>query len=400
MAKVYVIGIDGSGVLAEKASLALRSSWTILASKRLNDVFSGYQEYPALSEKIRVINGVDETISLIRETSEAVSVIASGDPMFFGIGTRIAEALPEADVEIYPALSSVQLAFSKIRLPWHDAFFLSLHGNVKREWGIEDVPQLAERQGKLVILAGGENTPGKIARSLPAGARVYVLERLGFEDEAVKEGNPEEISQMTFRTPNLMVVVYESPESVAFGLEEAEFIHERGLVTKDEVRAAALHKLRLPAKGVLWDVGAGSGSVSIEAKRLCPALHVYSIERDSARVEQIRENCVSLRAGGINIVHGEASSALEGLPAPDRVFIGGAGRGLSSVIEQVLKRMERGIIVVSAITLESLSEAREALRAQGLSHHVTSISVSRSQPLEGREYMKALNQIFLIKAEK
>lgn len=399
MAKVYVVGIDGSGVLAERAKDALAQSRTILASERLRDVFVGYREYPEMSEKVQVINAVDDTIGFIKGARSSVSVIASGDPMFFGMGARIVEALPEADVEIYPALSSIQLAFSRMRLPWHDTFFMSLHGNVKRDWGVEDVPHLAERYGKLVILTGGENTPEKIARILPEGARVYVLERLGLEGEAVREGSPEDISRMTFRTPNLMVVVCE-PRGVAFGLEEFEFLHERGLVTKDEVRAVALHKLRLPVKGVLWDIGAGSGSVSIEAKRLCPSVDVYAVEKDAARVEQIRENAVLLRAGKINIVCGEAPSALEGLPAPDRVFIGGAGRGLPSVIEYVSQRMDRGIIVVSAITLESLAEAREALRAQGLRPRVSSISVSRAQPLEGREYMKALNQIFLVKAEK
>lgn len=399
MAKVYVVGIDGSGVLAERARDALAQSRTILASERLRDVFTGYREYPAVSEKVQVINAVDDTIGFIRGARSSVSVIASGDPMFFGIGARITEALPEADVEIYPALSSVQLAFAKIRLPWHDAFFMSLHGRIKRQWSVDDVPLLAETRGKLVILTGGDNTPEKIARVLPEKARVYVLEKLGFQDEAVKEGSPEEISRMTFRTPNLMVVVCE-PRGVAFGLEEFEFLHERGLFTKDEVRAVALHKLRLPVKGVLWDVGAGSGAVSIEAKRLCPSVEVYAVEKDAAKVEHIRENAVSLRAGKINIVRGEAPSALEGLPAPDRVFIGGAGRGLPSVIEYVSRRMDRGIIVVSVITLESLSEAREALRAQGLRPQVSSISVSRSQPLDGREYMKALNQIFLVRAEK
>jgi len=398
MARIHVIGIDGSGLLAERAFLALRRSPAILTSGRLRDAFSKYDGYASVKEKLRVVDDMDETIRLLGEATEEVSVIASGDPMFFGIGGRIVEAFPDA--EIYPALSSVQLAFSRLRLPWHDAFFVSLHGSVKRDWGIEDVPLLAERHRKLAILTGGENTPERISRALPSGARVFVLERLGFEDETVKEGSPEEISRMSFRIPNLMVVVRGPGEGIAFGLNEEDFIHDKGLLTKDEVRAVALHKLRLPMKGVLWDIGAGSGSVSIEAKRLCPALDVYSIEKDPAREEHIRENSVSLRAGRIHIVPGEAPSALEGLPAPDRAFVGGAGRGLPSVVGHILKNMGKGIVVVSAITLESLHEALEAFRAQGLEPQALSISVSRSRPIEGREYLKALNQVFLIKAEK
>ncbi|MCK4912015.1 MAG: precorrin-6Y C5,15-methyltransferase (decarboxylating) subunit CbiT, partial [Thermodesulfovibrionales bacterium] len=298
---------------------------------------------------------------------------------------------------------SVQVAFARVGLSWQDAEFVSLHGSVRREWVVDDLPLLCERYKKLVVLTGGENTPSKLARMLSAKSAVHVLERLGYPDERVTSGTPEDISRGEFENPNLMIVLTPETDAPVFGLREDEFRHERSLITKDEVRAVAIHKLRLPLSGVLWDVGSGSGSVGIEARRLSPGLRVYAIERDSARAEDIRHNARVLAAGEINIVEGEAPEAfdeLADLAAPDRVFIGGGGASLKEIVNASVSAMEAGIVVVSTITIESLTEAVAELKSLGLTPEVTSLSVSRSKDVGGREYLKAENQIFLIKVEK
>ncbi len=403
---IYVIGIDGLLTLGKRAEELLMNAESVLASRRLDELLKEYAVYSSISEKLKVITPIDETMEFLRAASGPTAIVASGDPLFYGIGSKIMDAIPEAEVELLPALSSIQIAFSRIGVSWHDAELISLHGSTKRKWTVEDLPLLCQRHQKLAILTGGENSPSKLAQMLPSESKVHVLERLGYPDERVSKGTPEEVSHMEFKDPNIMIVLTAESNAPVFGLNENEFAHERALITKDEVRAVALHKLRLPvgsSGGVFWDVGSGSGSVGIEARRLSPGMHVYAIEKDPSRVKDIRRNAKELCAGEINIIEGEAPEVLKELAnmaAPDRVFIGGGGASLKEIISSVISAMKGGIVVVSTITLESLTEAVSEFKSLGLTPEVTSLSVSRSQEVGGREYLKAENQIFLIKAVK
>lgn len=361
-------------------------------------MFGGYPEFEAHRGRCRVMDGVEETASFLKRERGNAAVLASGDPLFFGIGRRLLEEFTERKVELHPAVSSMQLAFARVKASWEDAFFVSLHGPKKREWEIGDLPLLLEFHAKLVILTGGETTPQKIASVLPSDVRVYVLERLGYPDERLREGRPSSIKRMKFRDPNLMLVMSELSDMPVFGLKEGEFGHTRGLITKDEVRAVVLHKLRLPRRGVFWDIGAGSGSVSIEAKRLSPALRVYAVEKDTSRAKNILVN--SKRLAGVQVIQGGAPAVLKGLPTPDRVFIGGSGRGRAGVVKYVSSRMKKGVVVAAAITLESLNETSDTLKAEGFSLDFSSISVSRAEPLKGRRYLRALNPVFVIEAAR
>ena len=412
--KIFVIGIDGSSAFSPKAEELLMNAESVLASRRLDELLKEYAIYPLIKDKLKVITPIAETMEFLRATSGPTAIIASGDPLFYGIGSKIMDELidgpeaevPEVEIEILPALSSIQIAFSRIGVSWHDAELISLHGSTKRKWTVDDLPLLCQRHQKLAILTGGENSPSKLAQMLPSKSKVHVLERLGYPDERVSKGTPEEVSHMEYKDPNIMIVLTAESNAPVFGLNEGEFQHERALITKDEVRAVALHKLRLPfgpSGGVFWDVGSGSGSVGIEAKRLSPGLSVYAIEKDPSRVKDIEHNAKELCAGEINVLEGEAPEAFKDLAdqgAPDRVFIGGGGAGLAGIIRAAWELMDAGIIVASTITIESLSEAMAELKALGATPEVTSLSISRSRDVGGRDYLKAENQIFLIKAEK
>jgi precorrin-6Y C5,15-methyltransferase (decarboxylating) len=185
-----------------------------------------------------------------------------------------------------------------------------------------------------------------------------------------------------------------------FGLVEKEIRHSRGLITKDEVRAVALHKLTLPQKGVLWDIGAGSGSVSIEAARLSSGLRVYPIEKDDEQIANIEENKVQFDCSNITITAGEAPEALRTLPSPDRVFVGGSHGQLSGIIGVVNERMPKGIIVINAVTLETLNEAVVLLEKSGFTVDISQVSISRSKLVNGQRHMAALNQISVIRGER
>lgn len=423
--KLSVVGI-GYRPLGNQAKELVRGSSVILASSRLFEVFQRYDEYEAAKDRIKVISKVPDTIAFIREwfsqqAAHPLVLLASGDPFFFGIGRRMIEEFGSERVEIIPDLSSVQTAFARINVPWDDAFFISLHGGPdiakrrKLPYEISDIPWLIERHGKMGILTDRENNPSVVAKTLHSTLRtphseliMHVCERLGYPDEKITRGTPGEIAGKSFSDPNVVIII--RPESgplkrgagrrVRFGLKEDDIQHERGLITKDEVRAVTIHKLCLPQDGVFWDIGSGSGSISLEAARLCPGLRVLAVEKERDRIETIGMNMRRYHAGNVEIVHGPAPEALIDLPAPDRVFIGGSGDVLDDVLALVNRKMTSGIVVINAATLETLNTAMAGLEDNGFSVEVAEISVSRSKIVAGKRHMGALNPVFIVKGEK
>jgi len=411
--KLYVIGI-GYRPLDKRAVNLILNAPVILASKRLFDVFARYEEFQVVKERVRVINNIDETIAFIKANlSRPAVLLASGDPLFFGIGKRLIEEFGRDKVEIIPDLSSIQLAFSRIKEAWDDAFFMSLHGGpdpLKRRklpYEIRDIPSLIKRHNKIAILTDKENNPSKIALFLSSAfnlkyvaLKLYVCERLGYPDERITEGTPEEIASMTFSDPNVMIIKAEQAVSAIssmpiFGLKEEELSHSKGFITKDEIRAISIHRLRLPRKGIVWDIGAGSGSVSVEIACLSPTLHVFAIERDELQLSHIRENIERLGITNVEVIKGEAPEVLEGLPLPDRVFIGGSGGRLEEIVERV-SNINAGIIVINATTLETLNTAIKSLKRYGYRVSVSEVIVARSKPLSESTHLEALNPVFVI----
>jgi precorrin-6Y C5,15-methyltransferase (decarboxylating) len=427
--KIHVLGI-GYRPFDKKSREVLLQAEVILASTRLSEVFRGYEEYEEVKGKVLVINRIDELMEYMRSNAgkRSIVLLASGDPLFFGIGRRVLDEFGPERVEMLPDLSSIQLAFSRIKELWDDAFLMSLHGGpdpAKRRrlpYEIEDIPALLDAHHKIAILTDRENNPPAIANilqsSLPApraSLLMHVCEKLGYADEKITSGTPAEIAVMTFVDPNVVIIlnnaqVRKSGSAEAgniakktgpcFGLTEGEIAHSRGLITKDEVRAVSLHRLRLPQKGVLWDIGAGSGSVSIEAARLSPGLKIYAIERNEEQLAHIEENRTRFGVGNIAITAGEAPEVLRDLTSPDRVFIGGSGGELSGIIRRVREKMPRGIVVINAVTLETLNEALLLLENNGFEPEVSQVTISRSKIVKGQRHLSPLNPVFVIRGER
>jgi len=438
VSKIYVIGI-GYKPLDKRAREIILNSEIILASKRLSEVFRGYEEYETVKDKVKIINNVDETIkfihaSLVTRPSSFITLLASGDPVFFGIGRRAVREFGKDAVDIIPDLSSIQIAFSRIKESWDDAFLMSLHGGPDPEkrrrlpYKITDIPALLQQYNKIAILTDKENNPSEIAK-IPLNSQLimFVCEKLGYPDEKITKASPEEIARMAFEAPNVVILKNEKPSSmscplvgdptelsesvkkdcgqaamtdeVRFGLTEDDIMHSRGLITKDEVRAVTIHKLRLPQRGVLWDIGAGSGSVSVETARLYPEIKVFAVEKDKEQIKNIRENRIKFDAVNIEIIIGGAPDALLNLPRPDRVFIGGSGGKLKEIIDLIAK-MQTAIIVINAATIETLNEAVQNLENNGFEVEVSELSVSRSKSIAGKKHMSALNPVFIIIGEK
>lgn len=420
--KVFLIGI-GYKPLDERACEILAEAGAIFASDRLMSVFRNYAEYGSVKDNIRVINNVDETINCIRDELRSgkpgnIVLLASGDPLFFGIGRRAVDEFGKEAVEIIPDLSSMQAAFARIKEPWDNALLMSVHGGPdparrrRLAYGMEDIPQLLRRMQKLAVLTDRVNSPARIAAEILRGdihgqVRMYVCERLGYPEERVVEGTPAEIAEGKFADPNVVIVIASTPAAEnggsgapVFGLREDEITHARGLITKDEVRAVTIHRLRLPQGGVLWDIGAGSGSISIEAARLCPGIRVYAIEKAEDQIIAIRENIERFKTANIETIAGAAPERLIGLPAPDRVFIGGSGGRLHEIMQIVDREMKRGIVVLNATTLETLNEAVAAFGLAGFTTGVAEVGVSRSKEIAGKRHLSAMNPVFIVNGER
>ena len=345
-----------------------------------------------------------EAIASARSLGPVV-VAATGDPGFFGIGRLLAERFGPGELDVRPAASSVAVAFGRLGLPWDDAVVASAHGRP-----LEAAVESVRRAGKAAVLASPDNPPESICAALAAvagpGARGVVVSDLGAADEQVVEGDLDHLAAQSFPARSVVVIARGSgvaPEAslawrpaisepagrpvAGFGLGEREFEHRSGMITKAEVRAVCLARLELPGSGLLWDVGAGSGSIGIEAAALRPGLTVYAVERQAQDAARIERNAT--RHGvQLAVVTGEAPAALEALLDPDRVFIGGGGL---PVLDAVLGRLRAGGRVVA--TFAALGRAAAAAERLG---NLAEISVSRGRRLpDGAFRMVASDPVFV-----
>lgn len=314
-----------------------------------------------------------------------VCVLASGDPGFFGIVRALAERFGSLALDVRPAPSSVSLAFARLGQPWDDAVVVSAHGR--------PLPAAARRAtcaAKAAVLTSPDSPPEALGKELVVlGAphrRAVVCSHLGTDRESVTETDVAGLAAGTWDPVSVVVLLDGAPTApvLAWGAPEQEFAHRDGMITKAEVRAVALGKLGLPPAGVLWDVGAGSGSVAVECARLSPGLRVIAVDRD---VERVRANAA--RHGvRVEAVEGEAPAVLASLADPDRAFVGGGGL---DVLDAVLARLAPGGRVVAAFA--ALDRAAAAAHRLG---HLVQVGVSRAAVLpDGGIRLAAENPVFV-----
>jgi len=357
-----------------------------------------FPEHPA--EKIILGKNPETALSRLPALAaqRLVVILASGDPNFFGIGALALKVLGAAAVVFHPNLTAVQAGAARLKITWHDAALVSLHG---RGW--EELAGALARARKIFVYTDAEHTPAAIARFLLdrglADARLAVLEDVGRPTERLGWHSLEEAAGAAFAPLNTVLIVRPAPpaEPLHLGLPEGSLEHEGGLITKSEIRAVALAKLQLMPGHLLWDVGAGSGSVGLEAGLLLPGGSVYAVEQDRQRCARIAANRAKFGAAHLVVVCGKAPDCLAALPDPHRVFVGGGGRDLPGILGVCLDRLQPGgRLVVAAARLKTLETARTALAAAGWRQDIVQLQVSRSQPLAQDLFLKALNPVWLV----
>ena len=400
---VVGIGDDGCAGLTSRAIGAVSRAQVLVGGRRQLAFFPEHT-----GERIALASGVAAVLDRVAELAEDrnVCILASGDPLLFGIGRLVIDRLGAAHVEVIPQPSSVQLAFARAGVAWDDAAVVSLHGRP-----LEGCVAKIARCGKVAVLTDDERTPPRIAaRMLAYGEtawRAWVCEALGGPDERVRGFTLGDLAAATDIGPlNVLILVrsdprWRPPPRVPFSPEDAfaRRMPKKGLITKREVRLISLAQLAIRDGDVVWDVGAGSGSVAIEAARLTPEGRVYAIEVDPEGVAICEDNARAHGADNVAVIAGRAPEALAGLEAPDAVFVGGSKGSMAAIIDTALDRLRPGgRLVANAITLENAGEAYQALRARGLVPEVTLLQVSRSEPLAHYLRYEALNpiQIFAV----
>jgi len=382
MSKIYVIGIDGSGTLKQRREILERCG-LIVASKRLASLL-GNTFVP-----IQPITPIDEAFDQIEEGLEGgnVCVLASGDPLFYGIGGRLIERFGSELVDVIPALSSLQEAFAKFKISWDDAHIISLHGR-----STAHIAGQLLTHPKTFTFTDSLHSPDKIAgeittylnlieaADLQESITMYVAENLGSSEEKITRGTLSEISQLQFSNLNVLCITMPAaPKRPAFGLCEDEISHSRGLITKDEVRAVTLHRLRLPERGVFWDIGGGSGSISVEAAAMRPGLTIYTVEHRAEELNNIRENIRRFNLFNIVPVAGRASDVISNLPDPDVVFVGGSDGEMETIISESAARLpQSGRIAANGVIEKTVKETPRLMQKHGLSVESARIEVVRT----------------------
>ncbi len=398
MARVFVVGIGVSAAdLTSRALEVVSRADVLVGGRRLLDLFPDHPGRRVVIDRhwraaLDELNSIPENL--------CIAVLASGDPNFFGIGPRILEAFGPEAVEFLPNVSAAQVAFSRLKLPWQDALVVSLHG---RGW--DALGSALMRSRKLAVYTDPDHTPAHVARFLLdhglTGMEICVLEDMGSAEERIRRLTLEDAEKSVFSPMNVVVLTSipgePAPPAVHPGMPDSAYEHEAGLITKQEVRAVALAKLGLRPDHTVWDLGAGSGSVGMEAATLVYRGKVICVERKPERVAQILSNARRYQVTNLEVVSGSAPQALEGLSKPDRVFIGGGGLGLSDLLNHVVDVLEpEGRVVVSAALFESCLTARAVLARRGWTSEVCLVQASRGKPMEQGIRLEALNPIWLI----
>ncbi|MCW5209036.1 precorrin-6y C5,15-methyltransferase (decarboxylating) subunit CbiE, partial [Desulfobulbus sp. US1] len=394
MSEVFIFGVSGEELPKEQLR-KIASCSAVVVSSRHQVLLKGMEIH-----RIPIAPVEEMVFELAVALNQGdVAILASGDPLFFGIGRTLLERFGPERVHIYPALSAVQLACTRFKLPWDDLPLISLHG---RSPG--DIVGKILNKPKVMLFTDHHYTPDRIAQELLAvleehhdtarikSIRIRIAENLGLKDERLCSGTLADVAKQEFSPLNMMLIEQRQAEGkeneaaeasdagCVFGLQEDEIAHSRGLITKDEIRAVILHRLRLPRTGVFWDVGGGSGSVSVEAARLCPDLTIYIIEQKEEGHKNIRANILRYNLYNIKLICGLAPEAFADLPDPDRVFIGGSKGLLAEIIPYCAKRLTgTGRMVASAVLKNTAEQAPLLMTANGLDVDSRTVAVTREE---------------------
>lgn len=418
-----VIGVldDGPASLSTAALAHLRAADCVIGGQRTLALFEA-QIAPA-ARRLDLGGRLSKVPDWVRESQAAGQrcvVLASGDPLCFGIAGYLASRLCIDALEVLPNLSSVQIACARLGLPWQEMKLASVHSADAGEWeegadgrhGLYALLQTLRQHDRVAVLTSPDNSPDRIARMLLAEGMgedflVAVAESLNQPGERVHaELSLSEVAGRRFAALNVMLLwrSRQRERALLLGRPDADYEQrqpDKGLITKLEVRAVSLARLRLREHSIVWDIGAGSGAVGLEAARLCRDGHVYAIEKNEEDRAIAQRNRRRLGLSNYSVQLGRAPQGLQAWPDPDAVFIGGSGGELAELIGLILRRLKPGgWLVMNFVTLENLSTAVEILKAAGAAWDTLQLQAARSKPILHMHRMAAENPVWIVCAQR
>ncbi len=392
--RVTVIGTGtgSEGMMTIEADRACRSAEKIIGAKRLTESLARYGK-PCENA---ILPG-DIAKAVFSGSEERIVVAMSGDTGFYSGTKKLLPLLDGAEVRVLPGISSVVYFCSRLGVGWDDATLISAHGR--------DCNYLAKirKNPKVIALTGGDATANVILDDLCANGlghvRVTVGSELSYPEEKIVSGTAEELRGQAF--PSLAVLMAENPAAagcpVPCGKPDGAFLRAEVPMTKQEVRAVTLAKLGVTRAAVCWDVGAGTGSVSLEMAECAEDGMVYAVEQKEAACELIEKNKLHLGISNVRVIQGTAPEALEALPAPTHVFIGGSSGNMKEILELVLQKNPQARIVINTVTAESFAEAVELMKKLPVfDKEIVELSAAHGRSVGRYHLMTAQNPVFVI----
>ena len=409
--KLVIVGIgdDGMAGLTESARRVVQGADLILgasATLRLLDEI-----------EIRKVELDPEMPSALRQVRSALAsshpvLVSGGDPLFYGVARYLCDRLGKDQFEVIPHVSSMQLAFARVKESWEDAYLTSLAGRPLE--AIIDRVRTAEKVG---LFSSDDHPPRRIFRELLDRGidyfKAYVCENLGSPDERVTQGEMDELAGLDFDPLNVLILVRkpDRPDRAKgasrfrlFGNADYLFAQsqpKRGLITQAEVRSIALAQLDIRPTSVVWDIGAGSGSVAIEAAQLASQGMVYAIEPEAGDLALIQSNAEAFGVPNVRPIAGRAPEVLAALPDPDAVFVGGTGRQVDAVLKAAFARLgPGGRLAVNVVTIDGLATAHKTLKALAGEVQLWNVSIARGIEQMDRVRFESVNPTFLLAVTK
>lgn len=394
---IVIIGV-GPGLqdMSVQALRKVASAQVLVGGRRQLALFPGHT-----GEKIVIGRDAASLVKKLKTklAGKSAAVLASGDPNFYGIAALFYGNFPKEDISVIPHCTAFQTAFARIKEPWDNAAFISVHG---RSPGALD--RIIRNPGTFVVYCDGANTPAAVAayliekNRLLASCPAWVFDSLGAPAEKIFAGSLKKIRQLKNTALSMMIIKNDLHSIIpSIGIADSAFAHQRGMITRRDVRLAALARLELAGGLVLWDIGAGSGSVAIEAANLYPGIAAFAVEKDLKRFRQLQKNIKKFRLPNVTAILGSAPSAFAELPSPDRIFIGGSGGELAAILKEAKLRLKPGgCIVVNCVIMASLEAVVACFKKWKWRYGVTSMQLAHLWSGKTPEMFSAENPVFII----
>jgi len=399
---VVVIGINANDpyCMEQKAKECLQQADQIWGTERHLQYFNSIS-----AQKVVLRSPIISNLQSLRlrDENETIVILAGGDPNFFGLGSSLYKILPPQEVLIFPQPTVLQHAFAKVHLTWEDALFTSVHAR-----SLSELIGLVKRFPKVGVLTDPTNTPGKICEELAKAGiddcTVFVLEKLGTQEEKITKSSLMDIIECQFDPLNVMLIVREKgwkPDPIPIVRSDESYFHREGMITKADIRLISLQRLHLSDSDIVWDIGAGSGAMSIEIAEIVWRGEVYAIEHNQEQLDYLNKNINRYNLLNIHVIHGRAPEVLIELPDPDAVFIGGSGGSIIPILDWIEKKGKDGCrIVCHFVILENLFQAFDWMKENDYRPQLTHVHLAYGKTIANGTRFIPINPVYILCGRK